>query len=30
MSVGDGIFDAVKCVIISPAPVFFIIHPAGF
>lgn len=27
---GDGIFEAVKCVIISPAPVFLIIHPAGF
>lgn len=28
--VGDGIFEAVKCVIISPASVFLIIHPAGF
>ena len=30
MSVGDGIFEVVKCVIISPASVFLIIHPAGF
>lgn len=28
--VKDGIFEAVKCVIISPASVFLIIHPAAF
>lgn len=27
MSVGDGIFEAVKCVIISPASLFLIIQP---
>lgn len=28
--VGDGISEAAKCVIISPASVVLIIHPAAF